>query len=132
MKSLIGVIVVILAGAFFLYIGVFENPGRRNFNSKGDMEKWIDRRHNHGHLKGQFTMGGTSVLVYIDPPDSTPQMGRVSIFKSGDEGKWYLVLAADRPERKLFFDTKNDTVTVYDKTTMKKIIIVPSPFFTSF
>ena len=132
MRTMIGIVIVILAGAAFLYLGVFSNPGRRTFNSKEDLQKWIDLRHTHGQLKGQLKIRGINVLIYIDPPDSAPQMGRLSVVRSTDDGKWELILSADRPERKLFFETKNDTISVYDKATMQKVVIIPPAFFTSF
>ena len=132
MRTIIGIAILILAGAAFLYLGVFGNPGKRSFNSKEDLQKWLDLRHNHGQLKGHLKVRGINVLIYIDPSDSAPQMGRLSVVKGVDEGKWELVLSADRPERKLFFDIKNETITFYDKATMQKIVVIPPAFFTSF
>ena len=132
MRSIIGMAIVILAGAAFLYLGIFRSPGRRTFSSKEDMMKWLDSRHTHGHLKGQLKIRGIDVCIFIDPPDATPQTGKLSVTRSVDDGKWELVLSADRPERPLFFDTRNDTINIYDKKTMQKIVIIPPAFFTAF
>ena len=133
MKTIFGIILVILAGTVFLYLSVFENPVRRTFSSRSDMLKWIDRRHNHGHLTGTMKLGGTEVILYIDPPDSTPVQGRVSIIRSvPDSEKWELVLSADRPEKPLVFEIKNDTIMILERRSREKVLIVPRSFFSSY
>lgn len=132
MRTLIGITVVIFAGAAFLYLGLLGSTGRRTFSSKEDMLKWIDSRHTHGQLKGEMKVKGVDVCIFIDPPDASPQNGKLSVTRGVEDGKWELVLSADRPERKLFFETRDNTINVYDKKTMQKIVIITPSFFTAF
>lgn len=132
MRTLVGIVVVVLAGAVFLYLGLLGSTGRRTFSSKEDMLKWIDSRHTHGNLKGQLKINGIEICIFIDPPDASPQTGKLSVTRAVEDNKWELVLSADRPERKLFFETRNNTINIYDKKTMQKIVIISPGFFTAF
>lgn len=132
MKTIIGIAILVLAGAAFLYLGIFGNTGKRKFNSKADVLNWIDSRHTHGNIKEQLRIQGVEVMVFIDPPGASPQTGRLSVLRSVEDGKWELVISADRPERELVLEMRGDTINIYDKKTMQKILIINPGFFTAF
>lgn len=132
MRTIIGIAILILAGTAFIYLGIFGNAGKRKFNSKAEALNWIDSRHTHGNIKEQLKLQGIEVIVFIDPPEASPQTGKLSVIRSVDDGKWELVISADRPERKLVLETRGDTINIYDKKTMQKILIINPGFFTAF